>query len=557
MIYFRKTCILFFLLVMSISRLHGSVINVSIDSIKKVDSNGVPLLINDSVQITGVVQERLQVYGINSLFYCSISDSSGSIMFLNNPRLTYLPRKGDKITLKSLVSQMPHKKDQADTGTTIILADSHVVVISKRNSLNHPVKLMQMQEKDEATYVELDSMKLLNPKAWNPTEYNPVEFLFGKYRHPGIIYHVKLVPGLMTIPSSLVNLKGFVLQNDGSKPYTSGYYLFIWNDSDVISLNYHPEIPKYNISQVKGYNSYGMADSATVYCELQGIVQSEQCYYNKTFFSIFDSNGSISVMDQSSNWGYSPHLGDSIHIRGVVSQNTSLASPYFYTGLTFIGPDSIWIIPGSYKAKAPVAITDYDEQYESQLVTLKNVDYLCCWDTTGNPTGFQPSFYAPTNKYLLWILQNSVLYSHPAPVSGTYNVTGILTQWDDPRNKTLLSHYYLMPRDTFDIVLSSTTGVKEQEASISNIKVFPNPLGENNTFTIEMPLQTNSKENIRIDIVDSRGMQVETQKAASVITKSTTSEYSFNYNHLKQSLYMLRIKNSTEILGYVKLLVGN
>ena len=239
-------------------------------------------------------------------------------------------------------------------------------------------------------------------------------------------------------PRGYINIKGIELQNDPNAPYDSGYYVVV-ADSDVQIVSTSPPVlPSYTIAQVRSQDSIGYADSVEVYCHLRGIVQSTQCYGTQMFFSIFDSTGSIMVINQSGNYGYGPTPGDSIHIVGTIDQNVNTrrrvsTDPSFFSGMTFIRPDTFWFISGSYKLKQPVIIKNLDEAHEAQLVRMNHIKYSYCWRDKNQPEGYNWVFLDSTLPHFvdIRITPKSNLFYHAAPDSNKYyDVTGILCQWD-------------------------------------------------------------------------------------------------------------------------------
>ena len=435
--------------------------------------------------------------------------------------------------MKGRLKQAPFKtvigRSVIDSATTVIDAISVTVIDMPNATLKPAIPVQHLSEKYEGGFLSSWIVFPLaaDPKSWSDLSLPRPRMVAFKKHHSPELFYLYMDP-YRTPPHGYISVKGIELQNDPKAPYDSGYYL-AFSDSDLRVITTSPPVlPSYTIAQVRSQDSIGYADSVGgTYCHLRGIVQSTQCYGTQMFFSIFDSTGSIMVINQSGNYGYGPTPGDSIHIIGTIDQNvntTRRASHElsFYSGMTFIRPDTFWLISGSYKLKPPIIVKDLLEVNEAQLVRMNHIRYYCCWRDKGQRYGIKSVFLDSTlpNFVDVGIPPLHPMFYHAPPDSGRYyDVTGILCQWDVSITGGR-DYYSIIPRDTYDVVRSGYSGVEETNSSSSmskpNLTIFPNPAQN------EITLSFNDEQpNGMIQIIDGTGRIVLQQGVAYAAAQAT------------------------------------
>ena len=158
----------------------------------------------------------------------------------------------------------------------------------------------------------------------------------------------------------------------------------------------------------------------------------------RTEIFIQDSTGGILVY--RSDFIYDVELGDSVTIDGVIDQ---------YQGTTEVIPTSVTIDGTGAAIPEPRVLTcadltgafqpDYSEPNESRLVTVRSASYDADSETISDGTG----------TCTLYIDSDTGIGD---VISGTYDITGILKQWDFSAPYT--EYYELLPRFPDDIQAS-------------------------------------------------------------------------------------------------------
>ena len=124
--------------------------------------------------------------------------------------------------------------------------------------------------------------------------------------------------------------------------------------------------PVYTIAQIDGFNASGVADSINVYCELRAIVHSDDFRGGAGYdFAFINSNNiGIAVFGNANVSNYTVMRGDSLHIRGLLTQ---------FNGNLQFAPDSILVGGTAQTLVSPMVVTAIVESNENQLIKLENV----------------------------------------------------------------------------------------------------------------------------------------------------------------------------------------
>src|SRR6185503_12855013 len=161
----------------------------------------------------------------------------------------------------------------------------------------------------------------------------------------------------------------------------------------------------------------GVADSAgspnNFY--LKGVVQSPDLTTSGLNFSIKDSTGSIIVTSSNDVSGYTPKIGDSIELRGILVQNE---------GLTAVIADSISILNNESPAIVAQLVTDLNESFEANLLKLDHYFLVDKNQWVPKANGFSVDITNGNDTLAMFINDNTDLYDMKAP-DEEFNLTGI------------------------------------------------------------------------------------------------------------------------------------
>ncbi|MBI1182875.1 T9SS type A sorting domain-containing protein [bacterium] len=173
-----------------------------------------------------------------------------------------------------------------------------------------------------------------------------------------------------------------------------------------------------------------------------GIVNTDDSYGGSTLQYTIQSGGwGVSVYSAKGNAAnYSPKMGDSIIIRGEVSD---------YNGLTEVkNIDSILVV-SSGNPVTPLVVTTLDETTESKLITIENLKLVDPSQWKTSVTSFGIDVTDGTNNYVMYVLRGTNVFDgHPAPDT-TFSLTGWGNQYDKTNPKD--EGYQITPRNYLDI----------------------------------------------------------------------------------------------------------
>jgi DNA/RNA endonuclease YhcR with UshA esterase domain len=345
-------------------------------------------------------------------------------------------------------------------------------------------------------------------------------------QNPTVADSISIVSGSATTYSSIINNL-----TENTIYYARAYA------ANAIGIGYGNQIifitkrlpSSYTISQVKGVNSNGVTDSLIVNCKLTGVVHGINFKQTLTFnglnFFMLDATAGINVY-KTTNLGYVPVEGDLIRVIGKITQ---------LSGLTEIVPDSIVVISSANPLNTPITITSLNENLESQLVRMENLEYISGWPTFA---GFTTSSVLALNgldTVTLRLYTNCNLQSMTAP-TGTFNITGIVSQID--ASSPFLSGYVIVPRDSNDLLI--TTAIKEN--TISTFKLYPNPANGKVNITIENAFDA------EIRIYSLVGKLIYKQEATQSFNSIDVSKYG-------KGIYFVNILNKSNGKSFIEKLI--
>lgn len=324
-------------------------------------------------------------------------------------------------------------------------------VISSGNPLPAPLVVDSLGEFTESRLIRMNNMSFVDASVWTSS----VGGSFNIDITNGIDTFVLRVDSDLPIsnqatpPSEPFDVIGFGGQFDSSDPFTSGYQIFAIDSTNFIPVVIPVNIPTYSIGDVDGVDGLGAADSAGVYCALEGVVYGEnfRAGAGGLEFTLIDSantSDGIGVFS-TSGLGYTVTQGDKIRVVGTINQ---------VLGLTRITADSITVTNAGLTLKTPTVVTGLNESTESDLVTIENVNYISEGAWTNAGAGFNVRFANATDTFTIRIDDDCDYFGTTEPgANANFDFTGIGGQADI--SSPFTDNYILLPRNTADVVQNS------------------------------------------------------------------------------------------------------
>ena len=199
----------------------------------------------------------------------------------------------------------------------------------------------------------------------------------------GICYSTGTSPTLLNTHTSETGTTGTFTSSLTGLTQGTTYYVRAYATNSIgtsygnqISFTTTYFIPTYTISQVKGINAQGVADSINTYCKLVGVVYGIN--YTNTGFSFYmmDANAGINIYSASLTYGYTVTEGDNIRVIGKIQQTR---------GLIEILPDSIVKMSSGNTLNSPTVVTTLSDVNESYLIKMNSLVYISGWPTIAGP----------------------------------------------------------------------------------------------------------------------------------------------------------------------------
>lgn len=249
--------------------------------------------------------------------------------------------------------------------------------------------------------------------------------------------------------------------------------------------------PLRSIASLRGVNAAGAPDSLNVYCEIRGVVHSVDYRGGTGYdFALIDgSNTGITVFSAAGASGYAVQRGDSLHVRGFVSQ--------FNCGTQF-APDSVMVASSGNTEVTPALVSAaLAEAQEGSLMKLENV---VLFDTTVNTAaGVNIRVLTPANDTFEVRIDNDTDAFMAAMASDSFNVTGVIRQNSIEANCP--AGYQLQVRGIADFEFLGTTPISVEQLAAGTLRLFPNPVRA--TLTVE-----SSRDMLAYSITNALGQQV-------------------------------------------------
>lgn len=302
---------------------------------------------------------------------------------------------------------------------------------------------------EDAGQISID-IQITNPDTANPTE---VEVVLGggsatlgsdfTYSPPSLIVfpagsgsNQSLTTISIIDDTDLEGLESFTLNLQNP---TNG--ALIGNNSSVQVDIIDNEYPTYPIGTINTVDADGVGDSLGVNCFIGGIVYGVNLRPSGLQFTMLDSTGGIGVFDFSQVSGYTVQEGDSIILRGSITQ---------FNGFLQMNPDSILLVNSGNPLKQPTVVTQLGESTESDLIRFEDAWVINPSQWTNSGSGFNVDITNGTDTITMRVDADVTLYALPAPL-GRFDVCGLGGQFDSSNPYT--SGYQLLPRYTEDMKL--------------------------------------------------------------------------------------------------------
>ena len=211
------------------------------------------------------------------------------------------------------------------------------------------------------------------------------------------------------------------------------------NDSVEVTI-FDNDYRKVNIADIRGVDVNGVSDSLGKLYEVTGVVYGNNLRTSGLQFTLIDQTGGIGTFGPSVTFGYTVAQGDSITIRGRLSQFRGLAQ------LDFI--DTIIFHQSNQPLKAPRVVTTLDESTESNLVRMNGLTAKSGLWISGNQYVYANG---GNDSFLVRIAPNTNnLIGKTIPAN--FSLVGIGGQFDD-NTSPYTDGYQLFPRDTNDVIV--------------------------------------------------------------------------------------------------------
>ncbi|MFN0031263.1 MAG: lamin tail domain-containing protein [Flavobacteriales bacterium] len=193
----------------------------------------------------------------------------------------------------------------------------------------------------------------------------------------------------------------------------------------VMTITIEPsdqEYPPYTIAQIiADANNNTLADSLGVFCAIRGVVHGIDFNPAGIHFHLVEGPAAIKIFDADDNFGYTVTEGDSVTVKGEVTQ---------FMGMTEFFPDSIFYIDGGHPLESITLLNGpITEEMESHLVSVECVELVDATQWTNVENGFNVDVTDGTNTWTMRIDLDTDIYGTNPP-SGHFSAVGIAAQFD-------------------------------------------------------------------------------------------------------------------------------
>ena len=484
-----------------------------IGEINQINADGTLVFDNLGVELHGTV------YGINlkpGALQCTLIDDlhDGIALFSSGSNFGYEVMEGNQIIILGKTGQY--------NGLAQIYLDT-VLFFGHHKELFEPTVVTMLDESTESQLVTLQNVSLVNTDEWG---------LDG----PG--FNVQVTDGvnnyslridndvdvfMENYPTGTFHVTGIGGQFDSAPPYLDGYELWprYMQDFDPF-LPY--QYPEYTIGQVTTVDIGGVADSMDVKCALTGVVYGINLHPDGLNFTLIDENNDgINVFSEYNSFGYEVLEGDQLKIKGIISQ---------YNGLLEIIPEKIELISSGNPLFDVVDVTELNEETESQLIKIANLNLVNPTEWKGDGSDFSVEVSNGTASFVLLIDKDCTLSTMEGP-EGAFHATGIGSQFDPAA--PYAEGYQLVPRYAADIDLADQQdGIYKNQA----VEINPNP--------VRNVLSIFSGDEIRsVTILDMHGRRIDRQSLQNnriSVMHLAPGVYHFIFEGMKQQYHKKVVK---------------
>jgi hypothetical protein len=201
----------------------------SIDQVNNIDANGVPDSSGVKLAVRGIV------YGINTgtspavTFF--IRDNTGGIGAFSSKSFGYTVTEGDSVAVAGVVGTF--------RGLTQLSPLDTIILLGTGKPVKSPTVVTTLSESTEADYVQLNSVRLVNPSAWPATGANAtLSIVHGTDTLTMFIDKETDIDGT-TAPTGYFNVAGMGSQfaPTATAPFVGGYQIVPMRLSDIDAVD--------------------------------------------------------------------------------------------------------------------------------------------------------------------------------------------------------------------------------------------------------------------------------------------------------------------------------
>ena len=248
----------------------------------------------------------------------------------------------------------------------------------------------------------------------------------------------------LELPGIADDNRGMAVSPSGDTIVTSGwsdgtFRRYVLNGEGVVAER---KALDYTITNVRGVNEQGVADSLGVYARLEGVVNSTNYGSSTLNFFMTDGQFGINVFNYADSLSADFEIGDRVAVYGEVVQNFGQIS---------VQADSVQLLERTARRITAVSIEDaLTDALESSIVQLDHARLVDAqqWTTGQGYLGFYVDVQQDDQTYRVFISKYSDLYQQPAP-QGLFSLTGVVVQQDETAPYT--DQYAIWPRTQDDL----------------------------------------------------------------------------------------------------------
>ncbi len=393
--------------------------------VRRNNSNGVPLLLDSTVTISGIVSVATH-FGSSGPAY--VFDNTGGVAVYGSSVSSLVI--GDSVTVTGTVTLFNGLTEIINP--TITKHSSGKIVTPVAMSIPQIARIDTAAGyvENEGTLIRLNQIRI--PQASGNFAGNTNYTIQDTYGNTAQIRIDNDVTSLIgqPIPTGYFNLIGVIAQYDNSAPYFDGYQVMPRNSSDLqLPVN---AIPIANA--IVDADSNGIPDLRGSSVVITGIVTVPTGVFSKTQTDIYvqDNTAGVNVF----SFSYQPvQLGDSVIVSGVV---------YFYRGKTEIYNANITIVANNRPLPSPIPLTTAmmnREPYEGSLVMLRGV-----FSTAFLLLGDQNYVLIDSTGNCVLRIDSDTDIPGLVVAQDTFTVIGIKSQYTTDTMPPVNSGYQFLPR---------------------------------------------------------------------------------------------------------------